>query len=242
MAGLEDLKTRDVEAVAPSARMAKPPTEGSEIEQRPLSKLCQVCESIFSRSAEWYLNDFESRKAERENEEPWPCGCAFEVHSRNDAKVSWYRHHHIWTEMPEAINAGCELCAQVTSIFRGNGLCYAFELMAPAPERQFHLKFSQAIRWSEYGQGPSMVVMPSSKIWDVTAAARTSISTGSFETLTLAKTWLDECTRSHPECAPVEHAYYPTRLLELASSQLRLLECNSEPPAGPYAIVSHCWG
>jgi hypothetical protein len=64
-----------------------------------------------------------------------------------------------------------------------------------------------------------------------------------------AAKWLQECVSSHLSCNTSEggSTWYPTRLLHLADhsedkNYIRLIRTAREPPIGPYATLSHCWG
>lgn len=58
-----------------------------------------------------------------------------------------------------------------------------------------------------------------------------------------AKTWLDECLQGHEKCQNNQHPQtYPTRLLELSGTGVRLIETAEQRPTGPYVALSYCWG
>ncbi|CAN9129575.1 unnamed protein product [Alternaria alternata] len=65
----------------------------------------------------------------------------------------------------------------------------------------------------------------------------------------MAAKWLQECVNEHLSCNTSEggSTWYPTRLLHLADpsedkNYIRLIRTAREPPIGPYATLSHCWG
>ncbi|KAF7562142.1 hypothetical protein G7046_g1984 [Stylonectria norvegica] len=58
--------------------------------------------------------------------------------------------------------------------------------------------------------------------------------------LELAKSWLDECLKSHQSCAPAQ-SEMPRRLLEISTSSIRLLEYQY-PDARNFAALSYSWG
>lgn len=77
----------------------------------------------------------------------------------------------------------------------------------------------------------------------------TSDRTSSAESMQTAAKWLQECASSHQSCNTSEggSTWYPTRLLHLADpiedkNYIRLIRTAREPPIGPYATSSHCWG
>lgn len=63
-------------------------------------------------------------------------------------------------------------------------------------------------------------------------------STSSPTTLSLAKSWLDNCNASHQTCA-ASSPFNPSRLLHISPAALLL--CDKPPPSMPYAALSHRW-
>ncbi|KAH7309724.1 heterokaryon incompatibility protein-domain-containing protein [Stachybotrys elegans] len=55
--------------------------------------------------------------------------------------------------------------------------------------------------------------------------------------------WLNECLRDHDDCQKnLQPAQYPTRLLEIDESTVRLVLPDETKPNGSYAALSYCWG
>jgi hypothetical protein len=72
-------------------------------------------------------------------------------------------------------------------------------------------------------------------------------STGDPAVLKIAKDWLSSCLETHTSCSPKrglqDSTWYPKRLLDLSSGTgQRIILTGEEPPTGPYATLSHCWG
>ncbi|RMJ12711.1 hypothetical protein CDV36_007607 [Fusarium kuroshium] len=72
-------------------------------------------------------------------------------------------------------------------------------------------------------------------------------STGSQETLSLAKRWVQQCTTRHERCSkPAEEKpWYPTRLLSFnlhEAPTVRLIETARTRPDGQYMTLTHRWG
>ncbi|KAF0324716.1 HET-domain-containing protein [Colletotrichum asianum] len=54
---------------------------------------------------------------------------------------------------------------------------------------------------------------------------------------------MSTCSSYHCSCAPVHRpTSFPTRLLEITTTGVRLILTNINPPTGPYAALSYCWG
>ena len=73
-------------------------------------------------------------------------------------------------------------------------------------------------------------------------SALASTSTGSDNSLNLAKYWFDTCCKEHKSCVHMSSNEYPTRLLDVREDIVRLVETAVEKPTEPYATLSHCWG
>ncbi|KAF4469774.1 hypothetical protein FALBO_3328 [Fusarium albosuccineum] len=58
----------------------------------------------------------------------------------------------------------------------------------------------------------------------------------------LAANWLEECTRKHDLCRPVDPAFRPTRLIQILGADKVKLILPAEEHSGPYVAFSHCWG
>ena len=76
-----------------------------------------------------------------------------------------------------------------------------------------------------------------------------SNNTASDESWSLAKHWLDVCTKNHGRCKSVQtdSKWYPTRLLDIGSPRnaadvIQLVVTRGNVIDGPYMTLSHCWG
>ncbi|KAF6828214.1 hypothetical protein CMUS01_08668 [Colletotrichum musicola] len=75
-------------------------------------------------------------------------------------------------------------------------------------------------------------------------------NTKSDSSLTLAKSWVTECSMDHKQCAGTNtmptSKWYPSRLLDIdppgSHSNFRLIETRNSNLQGPYTTLSHCWG
>jgi hypothetical protein len=63
------------------------------------------------------------------------------------------------------------------------------------------------------------------------------------ECLAVVQKWISSCLDEHEQCQKHNLPQtYPTRLLELEGSDLRLVFPQNDKPLGPYAALSYCWG
>lgn len=121
------------------------------------------------------------------------------------------------------------------------------------PIEEFEISFSPEVRSSKRsvfafhlaGSGEREVfwVQPAHiESHRVAEQACLSNFTGSTASFDLASYWLQNCLQNHSRCKTTTQGWYPTRLLDLSSSLVRLIKTSTEKPQGPYATMSHCWG
>ncbi|EMC91975.1 hypothetical protein BAUCODRAFT_28186 [Baudoinia panamericana UAMH 10762] len=73
---------------------------------------------------------------------------------------------------------------------------------------------------------------------NLSARALEDCSSGGSGMLDLAAHWLAKCRADHTQCSKVPNkSWYPTRLLDIRSEAVRLIETATEPPKGPYATL-----
>ncbi|TVY38125.1 Dehydrogenase [Lachnellula subtilissima] len=60
--------------------------------------------------------------------------------------------------------------------------------------------------------------------------------------LELAKKWLDACLETHESCKSTEDSQLPTRLIDVGSTPIRLVQSSDLTTKPRYATLSHCWG
>lgn len=67
--------------------------------------------------------------------------------------------------------------------------------------------------------------------------------TGSRAGVELIKHWLSTCETQHKACNKTTvPTWYPSRLLDVCGSNIRLVSTESEKISARYATLSHCWG
>ncbi|RFU28712.1 hypothetical protein B7463_g7603, partial [Scytalidium lignicola] len=65
---------------------------------------------------------------------------------------------------------------------------------------------------------------------------------GDLSQLELAKKWLDACLETHESCKFTEGCQLPTRLIDLGSNPIHLVQSSDMTTKPRYATLSHCWG
>ncbi|KAK9423955.1 putative Heterokaryon incompatibility protein-domain-containing protein [Seiridium unicorne] len=77
----------------------------------------------------------------------------------------------------------------------------------------------------------SHYLSPKDKLWQT-----------QIQRLDLAKTWLNECHRSHLKCRSMKQHELPTRLLEISGNTIKLVSTATLQDSAQYATLSYCWG
>ncbi|TVY93985.1 hypothetical protein LAWI1_G000680 [Lachnellula willkommii] len=65
---------------------------------------------------------------------------------------------------------------------------------------------------------------------------------GHLSQLELAKKWIDACLETHESCKSTEDRQLPTRLVDVGSTPIRLIQSSDLTTKPRYATLSHCWG
>ncbi|TVY54002.1 hypothetical protein LCER1_G003568 [Lachnellula cervina] len=65
---------------------------------------------------------------------------------------------------------------------------------------------------------------------------------GDLSQLDLAKKWVDACLETHESCKSTEDRQLPTRLVDVGSTPIRLIQSSDLTTKPRYATLSHCWG
>ncbi|TVY15015.1 hypothetical protein LARI1_G006653 [Lachnellula arida] len=65
---------------------------------------------------------------------------------------------------------------------------------------------------------------------------------GHLSQLELAKKWIDTCLETHESCKSTEDRQLPTRLVDVGSTPIRLIQSSDLTTKPRYATLSHCWG
>lgn len=79
-----------------------------------------------------------------------------------------------------------------------------------------------------------------SEMW-IPKAPHIPKSSHSNDCLTIAKAWLNDCTREHPQCRTRTVPKLPRRVIDVKTRRLRLL-VPQDGTRGHRVALSHCWG
>lgn len=195
--------------------------------------LCRACESIFADfSYEWW-EDLGNREIQTQT------------------KIT-RTHHPSEKSFLQAVDDGCWLCNKLAKIRRDREKCGTFDddYITFDDKNKYRLKWRDEYGWFVFGF-PSMSnhlifireVDYRSSCNRIAATSKSHSWTGCEDITRLAAYWLGECNTKH-KCLPSFQAqWYPTRLLDISTDDVRLVVADRELGlGGPYATLSHCWG
>ena len=194
------------------------------------------------------------------------CQCIFnnwsqatDEYNQNHPYAEW-RHWENVLAFKDAASKGCHLCILFLSQFTEseiedaegamkNDKMDALSVLAQGePMIESSSRRSGQGCWSltmtlPLSDGPALSVLGMSPSFvALEPYADFPTSTMAKPVLQIARSWLDECIRSHSACSPSQHGSNPTRLIEVGANGPRLIL--SAGIRGPirYATLSHCWG
>ncbi|EME81114.1 uncharacterized protein MYCFIDRAFT_77043, partial [Pseudocercospora fijiensis CIRAD86] len=164
---------------------------------------------------------------------------------RNQVEYPYY--HESRQSLADSTALGCFVCASVTrsTLLGRNPFAGSTNFGSYSSTSHYIRILSAPDRSHERGDvcGSVQVHELGEEIATLSASALCSPSTGSQATLSVAQYWLGECMKTHAKCgAGSDPQWYPTRLLDLSQSRIRLIETTGKTLNGRYATLSHCWG
>lgn len=164
-------------------------------------------------------------------------------------------HHRDLESLTEAAVSGCKICEDLLRLTLKGGnetilasrpwVYFYFESLPGDNHRQVCICCCRddiitiaSTEVSEY-----YLVTPSASIRVERTVADRRGSLSLSNSTKIARDWLRACSSEHGQCAaPKQPSFYPTRLLELRKSSVRLVLTEQQAPRGPYAALSYCWG
>ncbi|CAM1505840.1 Fc.00g114770.m01.CDS01 [Cosmosporella sp. VM-42] len=167
----------------------------------------------------------------------------------------WGSHHPDAASLTEAAESGCYICKPLLHwvltesgepqiAFAEPSTYRVYQIPGPQSYAQVLVDFSILNNdGAEWKTCRCFSAIPKSEL-----AADLSIRDRE-ETLPLpqatqtAQKWMNDCLAGHEKCQKnTEPVSYPTRLIELGESTLRVVLTEEEKPSGPYASLSYVWG
>lgn len=152
-------------------------------------------------------------------------------------------HHENSAALIKAALSGCRICKPLLHHCRrvsGSYLqCVSGEWKYKISDKTIILQTFQGKHYFEYGfkiiQGEYVEEIAEIQGMDGNQKFKTSCQAASI--------WMRQCLESHTKCSNnLQPSSYPTRLLQLSESKVRLVIPSHETISGPYATLSYCWG
>lgn len=161
-------------------------------------------------------------------------------------------HHASFKSLRRSVEAGCYICQKLYDRSckpRDDFVKSSFNLEElGSSAEQFKHCFDLEISWDRASSSSSDVIF--FRLYetnmDIITHARNSLlhpTTRNEDALNLVRYWYRTCLEEH-KCGrnDTEARQYPSRLLHLASSNVRLIDCSKQRRRYSYATMSHCWG
>lgn len=211
-------------APVPSA----PPAYGTYAPPRD-SSLCKKCADVFSKVSFRATTDASTHQISFVPPKPW----------------KWSKR-----DLETGSSNGCIFCPKLQTI-TGGGSSISMEAIEPgiprlsqATENDISVEGYWTICVSAAGKKSYLSLFPITEDECSTCVNYyPNENTGGAASVALVKQWIDRCLREHPSCAKnTAPDTYPTRLLEIIGTEIRLVETEDGAVTGPYVALSHCWG
>ncbi|KAH7094250.1 heterokaryon incompatibility protein-domain-containing protein [Paraphoma chrysanthemicola] len=158
-------------------------------------------------------------------------------------------HHKSWESVRQSAIQKCQICALLYTDgdpIRSTQYTLAFTKYEPG-KGKWDLDIRTYPSRNDYATGDYRFSLdPSEELRTSFASYQETVRTGSKQSLNLARTWLDDCRRTHAACESNRIPdWVPSRLIdlgELPDTVARVTEFNGERRDLEYCTLSHCWG
>lgn len=217
-------------------------SSSESIYESPPYTLCKVCKSIFAdNSWEWWDAYWKEIFPDDETRY-WTPERTFADTKIHKSPDPYYpgRHHQSRESFQLAVYEGCWICKHIYKE-SPDSVPLSFALLQAdtwrSGAREFELKFFQA--------NPKFCLTPLAlPLTEMSYLARCSRSRkydGHQDVATLAAKWLSHCKANHKRCS-ISHGWKPSRLLDVSTNSIKLINGCEVPRDDEYATLSYCWG
>lgn len=169
----------------------------------------------------------------------------------------WGSHHLTMESLTLAASAGCHICKYLLPWLLEKAKVPENCIVEPTTYRVYaaadtrestqilidtHIINDEGAELECYG----FQAIPQTKITsNITETPRTEVPSLP-KCIEIAQYWMSNCLESHDKCRQSykqrPNNVYPTRLIDVGSTDLRLVNTNEVKLSGPYATLSYCWG
>lgn len=160
-------------------------------------------------------------------------------------------HQPTLSDLEAASASGCHICIKALKVFTSPEAAAWLEAVPFTKVNAFCSRGILKLNVHPCGRTNSPV-SPSHEYVDYIILDSSIESTGNFGLplpgdggrAELASAWLQNCLQNHPKChSDRDTEWFPSRLLDLADGEVRLLLTTEErPKSKDYATLSYCWG
>jgi hypothetical protein len=164
---------------------------------------------------------------------------------------AWGPHHSDLTAFTNAAASGCYICNPLLQYALSQSGApencivkpYSYRIYKGESRTQILIDMVMRIDGKQIEDCKSFEAIPSSKVTtDFSIRNRTS-AIPLLNATRIAQRWMSDCLNGHEQCQKnTQPRSYPTRLLELGESTMRIILPAEEKLSAPYAALSYCWG
>lgn len=97
------------------------------------------------------------------------------------------------------------------------------------------------VKFSGYNPNFTLVALPLTEMHDLARRSRSRRYDGHEDVAALAAKWLSHCKSNHSRCS-VSRGWKPSRLLEVSTDSVKLINGCEVQRDDEYATLSYCWG
>lgn len=162
-------------------------------------------------------------------------------------KPDFRKHHTSFQSVQKSANQNCYICRRICLSNQLQGFGSIAIIYQRTPDI-FQLEIQPTGGDELRDRRLQFYMQPADELtFGLSIRSLSYFSTGSESALDLAKHWLTTC-RSEHKCIhdtgnhDTARQWYPTRLLDLSSTKVHLIQTSQQRPTEPYATLSHCWG
>ncbi|KAL9116551.1 MAG: hypothetical protein Q9187_006923 [Circinaria calcarea] len=164
---------------------------------------------------------------------------------------AWADHHPDLTSFTNAAASGCYICEPLLqyALKKSGALekCivkpYKYRVYRSEAGTQIIVDMIMLKDGKETKDCRAFLAIPSPKLTTDFSIRNRISAIPLLDASRTAQRWMSDCLNGHEQCQKnTQPRSYPTRLLELGESTIRVILPAEEKLSGPYATLSYCWG
>ena len=137
----------------------------------------------------------------------------------------------------------CYICGQMECPIEDVGIKFDKENQPWKRDIKFRLGRVKQMEHCNWLERTLYIQSVDKTIYDMAKRSSLSPSTGSEQSLKLVSHWFTDCLQNHQKCrAKQNERWYPARVLDVSTDEIRLVRTLDHTLNEPYVTMSHCWG